>query len=58
MTYDIKVLKLGKLSSKRHIYNVDKGYDERNWIYMGEEKESDKRYQIGKNYEGRLTDDI
>ena len=30
LTYDIKVLKLGKLSSKRHIYNVDKVYDERN----------------------------
>ena len=58
LTEDIDVLKLGTLSSKRYIYNIEKESDLRNWIYMIDEKESDEIVQIGENYEDILNDDI
>ena len=39
LTDNIEVLKLGTLSSKRDIYNIEKEYDERNRIYMIDYKE-------------------
>ena len=58
LTEDIDVLKLGTLSSKRYIYNIEKESDLRNWIYMIDEKESDEIVQIGENDEDKLNDDI
>ena len=51
MTDDIEVLKLGKLISKKNIDNIEKEYDERNWMDISDDKESDEIYQIGENDE-------
>ena len=51
-------MKLIKFSSERYIDNVEKEYDERNWIDMSDEKDSDERYQMGENDEEIVTDDI
>ena len=55
---DIEVLKLGKLSSKRYIDNIDKWSDEINRIDMIYNQESDERDQVGENDKYILTDDI
>ena len=51
-------MKLIKFSSERYIDNVEKEYDERNWIDKSDEKDSDERYQMGENDEEIVTDDI
>ena len=58
VTDDIEVLKLVKLSSWKNIYNIEKEYDERNWMDMRDNKDSDERHNIGKNDEERVTDGI
>ena len=58
MTKDIEVLKLGKLSSDKNDDNIEKESDEINWMDMSDKKDSDERYQIDKNYEERVTNDI
>ena len=58
MNDDIEAFKLGKLNSKRYIDKIDKESDERNQMNIIYDKESVERYQIGKNYEYRLTDNI
>ena len=57
-THNIEVLKLGKLSYKRGIYNIEKYSGEINEIDMSDDKEYYERYQIGENDEDRSTDDI
>ena len=44
MNSDIDVLKLGKLSLLKNTENVEKVYDEINWIYMSDYKDSDEIY--------------
>ena len=51
-------IKLVNLISQRDIQNIEKYYDEINWIDMIENKESDEINQIGENYENKSTDDI
>ena len=58
MNTDIQFLNLIKLSSKRYIDNVEKELDERNWMDMIDDKESDERYQIGENDKEIVADDI
>ena len=58
VTEDIEVLKLGKFSLQKNIDNIEKEYDERDRMDMSDEKYSDEREQISKNYEERVTDDI
>ena len=55
---DIEVLKLGKLSLQKNIDSIEKESNERNWMDMSDDKDSDERYQISKKYEEKLTDDI
>ena len=45
-------------SSQTNIKNIEKEYDERNWMDMSDDKDSDKRYQISTNYEEKVTNDI
>ena len=52
MNTDTDVLILRKFSYKIYIDN------ERNMIAISDDKESDERYQMGKNDEDRLADDI
>ena len=47
MTGDIEILKVGKLSSQKNIDNIDKEYDERNWLDIIVDNESDERDQMG-----------
>ena len=58
MTNDIEVLKLGKLSSQKNDDNIEKYYDERNWIDMSDDRDSDERCQIDKNDEEIVPNDI
>ena len=58
VTDDIEVLKLVKLSSQKHIKNIEKESDERNSMDMIDDKEPDKRDQICAHVEERVTDDI
>ena len=58
MNDDIEVLKLGKLSSDKNDDNIEKESDEINWMDMSDKKDSDERYQIDKNYEERVTNNI
>ena len=58
VTGDIEVLKLGKLSLQKNIDNIEKAYDDRNWMDMSDDNESDERDQISKNDEEKVTDDI
>ena len=58
MPEDIEVLKLGKLSPQKNIDNIEKAYDDRNWMGMSDDNESDERDQISKNDEEKVTDDI
>ena len=51
MNDDIEVFKLGKLSSEKYDDNIEKKKDERNQMYMSDDRDSDERYQISKNYE-------
>ena len=46
MTDDIEVLKLLKLISQQNIDNIDKEYDERNWLDIIVDNESDERDQM------------
>ena len=46
------------MSYKIYIDNVEKESDEWNWIYISDDKDYDKRYQIGENFEERMNDDI
>ena len=46
------------MSSKIYIDNIDKIYDERNRIYIIDDKGSDERYQISENDKNRLTEDM
>ena len=51
MTEEMEVLKLGKLSSKKNIDNIEKYSVESNWMDMIDDKDSDERDQISKHYE-------
>ena len=51
MTEDIEVLKLGKLSSRKNDNNIEKESDEGNRMDTSDDKNSDERDQIDKNYE-------
>ena len=51
MTEEMEFLKLGKLSSKKNIDNIEKYYVESNWMDMIDDKDSDERDQISKHYE-------
>ena len=55
VTEDIEVLKLGKLSLQKNIYNIEKYYDESNWMNMNDGKESDEINHIIKNNEETVT---
>ena len=46
MTNDIEVSKLGKLGSQKNMDNIDKYFDERNWMDIIDNKESYERDQI------------
>ena len=46
------------MSSQKYIDNIDKDYDESNWMYMSDDKDSDERYQISKNNEEKVSDVI
>ena len=58
LNIDVEVLKLRILISKIYIENDYKEYDESNQIDISDDKEYDKRDNIGENGEDRLTDDI
>ena len=58
MTDDIELFKLWRLSSKKNDENLEKLSDERNCMDMSDDKDSDEIYQIDKNYEERVTNDI
>ena len=51
VTYDIEVLKLGKLGSQKNIDNVEKETDKRNRMDMIDDEEYDERDQIGERKE-------
>ena len=51
VTDDIEWFKLGKLSSKKNIDNIEKYYDESNCMDMSDNRESDERDHMDKNYE-------
>ena len=36
--------------------NIEKAYDDRNWMDMSDDKEYDERYQISKNGEKKVTE--
>ena len=46
------------MGSKRNDENIEKEYDERNSMYMSDNKGSDERYHIDKNDEERVTNYI
>ena len=46
------------MSSKKNDENLEKLSDERNCMDMSDDKDSDEIYQIDKNYEERVTNDI
>ena len=54
MTNNIEVFKLVKLGSKKNTDNIEKEYDERNWLDIVDDKESDERDQIGESKEDHL----
>ena len=58
VTNDIEVFKLVKLSSKKNNDNIEKEFDEINWIDVSDDKDSDERDQIDKYDEERSTNDI
>ena len=58
LTDDIEVFKLGKFSSKKGNENIEKEYDERNWMDVSDDKDSGGRYQMDKNDEEWVTNDI
>ena len=51
MTENIKVMKLGKLSSQKNIGIIEKYYDESNWMDMSDDNKSYERDKISKNDE-------
>ena len=58
VTDDIEFFKLGNLSSNKNDDNIDKQSDERNRMDMCGDKNFDEKYQIDKNDEERVTNDI
>ena len=46
------------MSSQKCIDNIEKEYDERNWIYISDDKEYNERDQISKSDEEKVTEDI
>ena len=50
MTGHIEVLKLGKLSYKKNVDNLEREDDERDRMDISDYKESDEGYHIDKNY--------
>ena len=54
MTNNIEVFKLVKLGSQNNTDNIEKEYDERNWLDIVDDKESDERDQIGEIKEDDL----
>ena len=58
VTDDIEVLKMEKLGSKENDDNIEEKHNERNRMDTSDGKESDESYQIYKNDEERVTNDI
>ena len=57
MIEDTEVLKLKKLGSQGNVF-LDKEYDEINSMDMSDNKHSDEREHISKNYEVKVSDVI
>ena len=58
VTEDIEFLKLGKLSSQKHIDSIENIYDESNRMDMSDDKKSDEINRISNNDEWKVTEDI
>ena len=58
VTEDIEVLKLGKLILQKNIDSIEKDSDESIRMDMSDDRYSDEIYQMSKNDEERVTDDI
>ena len=58
MTEDIEVLKLGKMSWQKNIDNIGKESYERYCMDMRDDKDSDERDQMYRNYEETVNHDI
>ena len=52
----VEDFKVGKLSLHKYVDNVETEYDKINLVDMSDEKDSDERDEISKNYDITLTD--